>query len=182
MAALDETAAATSREAAACGGLTSLHGARRRGADPKAYPGMAEACRRFPLPSPDEAAHALRELSWGEHFVAGRMVPSKGGSGPVPCTNLHSAAVFLLDRDEARVGKGADQIIKLIDVDAFVAWLRDTVGDAALADAIARECPADDPYRDRLENVQRLLALRMVQYGAASDAMNAADAEQDEGA
>ena len=56
------------------------------------------------------------------------------------------------------------------------------VGDAALADAIARECPADDPYRDRLENVQRLLALRMVQYGAASDAMNAADAEQDEGA
>lgn len=56
------------------------------------------------------------------------------------------------------------------------------MGDAALADAIARECPADDPYRDRLENVQRLLALRMVQYGAASDAMNAADAEQDEGA
>lgn len=142
---------------------------------------MAEACRRFPLPSPDEAAHALRELSWGEHFVAGRMAPSKGGSD-LYLYNLHSAAVFLLDRDEARVGKGADQIIKLIDVDAFVAWLRDTVGDAALADAIARECPADDPYRDRLENAQRLLALRMVQYGAASDAMNAADAEQDEGA
>ena len=94
---------------------------------------MAEACRRFPLPSPDEAAHALRELSWGEHFVAGRMVPSKGGSD-LYLYNLHSAAVFLLDRDEARVGKGADQIIKLIDVDAFVAWLRDTVGDAALAD------------------------------------------------
>ena len=142
-----------------------------------------EMMARLPLllTSPDEAAHALRELSWGEHFVAGRMVPSKGGSD-LYLYNLHSAAVFLLDRDEARVGKGADQIIKLIDVDAFVAWLRDTVGDAALADAIARECPADDPYRDRLENVQRLLALRMVQYGAASDAMNAADAEQDEGA
>ena len=151
------------------------------GSGSEGIPGMAEACRRFPLPSPDEAAHALRELSWGEHFVAGRMVPSKGGSD-LYLYNLHSAAVFLLDRDEARVGKGADQIIKLIDVDAFVAWLRDTVGDAALADAIARECPADDPYRDRLENVQRLLALRMVQYGAASDAMNAADAEQDEGA
>ena len=64
------------------------------------------------------------------------MVPSKGGSD-LYLYNLHSAAVFLLDRDEARVGKGADQIIKLIDVDAFVAWLRDTVGDAALADAIA---------------------------------------------
>ena len=117
-----------------------------------------------------------------------RCASSPGASTSLPggsdlyLYNLHSAAVFLLDRDEARVGKGADQIIKLIDVDAFVAWLRDTVGDAALADAIARECPADDPYRDRLENVQRLLALRMVQYGAASDAMNAADAEQDEGA
>ena len=181
MAALDETAAATSREAAACGGLTSPAWGEEAGSGSEGIPGMAEACRRFPLPSPDEAAHALRELSWGEHFVAGRMVPSKGGSD-LYLYNLHSAAVFLLDRDEARVGKGADQIIKLIDVDAFVAWLRDTVGDAALADANARECPADDPYRDRLENVQRLLALRMVQYGAASDAMNAADAEQDEGA
>ena len=142
---------------------------------------MAEACRRFPMPDGAQAERALRELSWGEHFVAGRMVPSKGGSD-LYLYNLKSAAVFLLDRDQANIGKASDQIIKLIDVDAFVAWLRDTVGDAALADAIARECPADDPYRDRLENVQRLLALRMVQYGAASDAMNAADAEQDEGA
>lgn len=120
MAALDETAAATSREAAACGGLTSPAWGEEAGSGSEGIPGMAEACRRFPLPSPDEAAHALRELSWGEHFVAGRMVPSKGGSD-LYLYNLHSAAVFLLDRDEARVGKGADQIIKLIDVDAFVA-------------------------------------------------------------
>ncbi|WP_235904998.1 hypothetical protein [Eggerthella guodeyinii] len=149
--------------------------------DVEDVPGMAEACRRFPMPAPDEAAHALRELSWGEQFVAGRMVPSKGGSD-LYLYNLRSAAVFLLDRDRANVGKGADQIIKLIDVDGFVAWVRDTVGDGALAAAIERECPPDDPYRDRLEGVQRLLALRMVQYGAVEDALRAADGEPDEGA
>lgn len=128
-------------------------------------PGMAEACRRFPLPSPDEAACALRELSWGEQFVAGRMVPSKGGSD-LYLYNLRSAAVFLLDQDEANVGKGTDQIIKLIDVDGFAAWIRDVVGDKPLAEALEEECLPDDPYRDRLETVQRLLALRMVQYQA----------------
>ena len=147
--------------------------------DVEDVPGMAEACRRFPMPTPDEAAWALRELSWGEQFVAGRMVPSKGGSD-LYLYNLHSAAVFLLDRDEANVGKGADQIIKLIDVDGFAAWARDTVGDGALAEAIERECPPDDPYRDRLEGVQRLLALRMVQYGAVQEALRDADGDQAE--
>ena len=41
---------------------------------------------------------------------------------------------------------------------------------AALADALAEECPAEDPYHDRLQGVQRLLALRMVQYGALEGA------------
>ena len=118
---------------------------------------------------------------WASTSLPGAWRPPRAGR-TCTCTTCTQRSRVSLDRDEARVGKGADQIIKLIDVDAFVAWLRDTVGDAALADAIARECPADDPYRDRLENAQRLLALRMVQYGAASDAMNAADAEQDEGA
>ena len=97
-------------------------------------PGLAEACRRFPMPDGTQAERALRELSWGEHFVAGRMVPSKGGSD-LYLYSLKSAAVFLLDRDQANIGKASDQIIKLIDVDAFIAWVRGTVGDEALADA-----------------------------------------------
>lgn len=127
-------------------------------------PGMAEACRRFPMPDDEQAAHALRELSWGEHFVAGRMVASKGGSD-LYLYSLKSAAVFLLDRDQAHIGKGSDQIIKLIDVDAFISWVRDTVGDVPLADALQEDCPADEPYHDRLGALQLLLALRMVQYG-----------------
>lgn len=139
-------------------------------------PGMAEACRRFPAPNPDQAAHALRELAWGEQFVASRMVPSKGGSD-LHLYNLRSAAVFLLDRDQANIGGGANQIIKLIDVDGFAAWVRDVVGDEPLAEAIEQDCPAEDPYRDRLENVQRLVALRMVQYDAVAGASAAGDPE-----
>lgn len=144
-------------------------------------PGLAEACRRFPMPDDTQAERALRELSWGEHFVAGRMVPSKGGSD-LYLYSLKSAAVFLLDRDQANIGKASDQIIKLIDVDAFIAWVRGTVGDEALADALAADCPAEDPYHDRLEGVQRLLALRMVQYGAAERAGGSAGGGEDAGA
>ncbi|WP_241963752.1 hypothetical protein [Gordonibacter sp. 28C] len=126
--------------------------------------GMAEACRRFPMPADEEAAHALRELSWGEQFVASRMFPSKGGTD-LYLYSLRSAALFLLDGDRAHIGKGSDQEIKLIDVDGFVSWVRDVVGDEPLADAMDEDCPPDDPYHDRLQAVQRLIDLRMVQYG-----------------
>ena len=105
------------------------------------------------------------------------MVPSKGGSD-LYLYNLKSAAVFLLDRDQANIGKASDQIIKLIDVDAFAAWVRGTVGDEALADALAEECPAEDPYHDRLQGVQRLLALRMVQYGALEGARGGTEGDE----
>ena len=42
MAVLDETAAATSREAAACGGLTSPAWGEEAGGGPEGIPGMAE--------------------------------------------------------------------------------------------------------------------------------------------
>lgn len=127
--------------------------------------GLDEACRRFPMPHPSEAAHALRELEWGEHLVVGRMVPSKGGTD-LYLYNLHSAALFLLDEDRAHIGKPGDEILKLIDVDEFIAWIGDKIGDKALAAAMREECVAQDPYRDQLEQIQRLIALRMVQYGA----------------
>ena len=142
----------------------SATGADEELAEAEEVPGMAEACRRFPMPDGEQAAHALRELGWGEHFVAGRMVPSKGGSD-LYLYNLKSAAVFLLDQDQANIGKGSDEIIKLIDVDAFIAWVRDTVGDGPLADALEEGCPPEEPYHDRLKALQMLLALRMVQYG-----------------
>lgn len=131
----------------------------------EAVAGLAEACRRFPMPDPSEAAHALRELEWGDHLVVGRMVPSKGGTD-LYLYNLRSAALFLLDEDRANIGKPGDEILKLIDIDEFIAWIGDKIGDEALAAALKEECLAEDPYRDQLEQVQRLIALRMVQYKA----------------
>lgn len=134
---------------------------------PDEVPGLSEACRRFPMPDKEAAAHALRELSWGEQFVASRVVPSKGGSD-MYLYSLHSAAVFLLSGDQAHIGKGADQMLLLIDVDRFIDWVEQVVGDVDLACALREECDPADPYRDRLAAVQRLLDLRMVQYGVVA--------------
>lgn len=134
-------------------------------------PGMAEACRHFPLPTPNQARFVMRELSWGEHYVATRMVPSKGGSD-LYLYSLQNAATFLLDRNAANIGSGEDQIIKLIDIDGFISWIQNTIGDTDLAAALKQDCPAKDPYSDRLENVQRLIALRMVQYNFLTNCNN----------
>lgn len=127
-------------------------------------PGMAEACRRFPRPDEALMKHALRELLWGEHFIVSRIVPSKGGSD-VYVYSLRSAAAFLLGCDRAGIGKGDDQMILLVDVDGFITWVRDVIGDEALADALVEQCPADNAYNDRLRALQMLVGLRMVQYG-----------------
>ena len=126
-------------------------------------PGLSEACRRFPMPETDYAAHALRELSWGEHFIVTRMLPSKGGTD-LYLYNLRSAAVFLLDREAASASVRSEGAIKLIDIDGFVEWLRSAVGDTVLADVIEKEIAEDASYSDKLQTIQLLLGLRMIQY------------------
>ena len=127
-------------------------------------PGLAEACRRFPMPDEDAALHVQRELEWGEQFVGTRMLPSKGGSD-LYLYSLRSAAIFLLDQDAASASMRSKGMIKLIDIDGFVNWVGATVGDTALAEAMAADVAEVDSYNDKLRAVQMLLDLRMVQYG-----------------
>lgn len=127
-------------------------------------PGLAEACRRFPMPDAETANHVLRELEWGEQFVGTRMMPSKGGSD-LYLYSLHSAALFLLDQDAASAALRSKGMIKLIDIDGFIDWVGTTVGDVALAKAMAVDAAELDSYNDKLRAVQMLLDLRMVQYG-----------------
>lgn len=126
--------------------------------------GMAEACRRFPPPTEEQTRYALRELNWGEQLVVSRMVQSKGGSD-LYLYSLRDAAIFLLDDSKDNLARGRDRIIKLIDIDECIEWIRTTLGDIPLADALEKACPAEDPYTDRLRSLQMLVALRMVQYG-----------------
>lgn len=127
-------------------------------------PGMAEACRRFPMPDAELAQHVLRELGWDDRFVVSRMVPSKGGSD-LYLYSLRNAAIYLLDKDAASASMRSKGLIKLVDIDGFVAWLRSSVEDAVLADAIEEELADAESYNDRLQVVQMLVGLRMIQLG-----------------
>lgn len=127
-------------------------------------PGMAEACRRFPVPDEAYAAHVTRELGWEDRFVVSRMVPSKGGSD-LYLYNLRSAAIFLLDKDAASVSMRSKGLIKLVDIEGFIAWVRTSVGDVVLADALEAEIADATSYNERLQTIQMLVGLRMVQLG-----------------
>lgn len=128
-------------------------------------PGLAEACRRFPMPDAPFAEHALRELGWGEHLVVTRMVPSKGGTD-LYLYSLKSAAIFLLDNDAANASIRSGGAIKLMDIDAFVEWVRTAVGDTYLADAMQEGFEEGDSYNERLQAIQFLIGMRMTQYEA----------------
>jgi hypothetical protein len=59
--------------------------------------------------------------------------------------------------------KGA---INWIEMDGFVTWLRDTVGDADLAAAVQEQVVGLDPYYAQVQALGALLTERMDQYRA----------------
>lgn len=122
-----------------------------------------EADRLFPRPTPEEAEHNLRDLTWGEHIVATRMAAARGNSTAY-LYGLQEAAIFFLDGNSGGVTLGSSGSFAWVDLDRFVAWIRDTVGDEPFAAVLEEKLGALDAYNDKIETMRQLLDLRMTQY------------------
>lgn len=122
-----------------------------------------EADRLFPRPTPEEAEHNLRELTWGEHIVATRMAAARGNSTSY-LYSLREAAIFFLDGNSGGATLGSSGSFAWIDFDRFVAWLRDTVGDVPFADVLEKKLAEHEAYNEKIETLRQLLDLRMTQY------------------
>lgn len=122
-----------------------------------------EADRLFPRPTPEEAEHNLRELSWGEHMTATRMAAARGNTTSY-LYSLREAAVFFLDGNSGGATLGSSGSFAWIDFDRFLAWLRDTIGDVVFADVLEEKLAEHEVYNDKIETLRQLLDLRMTQY------------------
>lgn len=122
-----------------------------------------EADRLFPRPTPEEAKHNLRELTWGEHITATRMAAARGNTTSY-LYSLREAAIFFLDGNSGGVSLGSSGSFAWIDFDRFLAWLRNTIGDVAFADVLEEKLAQHDVYNDKIETLRQLLDLRMTQY------------------
>lgn len=125
---------------------------------------VPEADRLFAPPTPEEAAWALRDLTWDERLVCTRMASARGNTESY-LYSLEQAAVFLLDASSSGMSLKASDSFVWVDFDRFVRWMRDTLGDAACADVLEERLAKRDAYNDKLETLRQVLSLRMAQYG-----------------
>lgn len=125
--------------------------------------GVPEADRLFAPPAPEEAARALRDLTWDERLVCTRMASARGNTETY-LYSLEQAAVFLLDASSSGMSLKASDSFVWVDFDRFVRWMRDTLGDVAFADVLESRLAERDAYNDKIETLRQLLSLRMAQY------------------
>lgn len=125
--------------------------------------GTPEADRLFAPPTPDEAAHALRDLAWGEHIVGTRMASSRGNTSTY-LFSFEQAVVFFLEESAGGASLSSSGSFAWIDFDKFADWVRTVVGDVPFADVLDEQLAELDAYNDRIETLRRLLALRWAQY------------------
>lgn len=126
----------------------------------------------FPLASVDEARYILRELDWGEHFIGIEMNPA-AGNRDIYIYSLKEAAQFLRYGTAGMgLSTGAKGSISWFDMDKLVAWVRNSLGDPTLADAIARDTAQEEAYYGKVQKLGHLIEMRYAQLRelvAASD-------------
>lgn len=123
----------------------------------------------FSRPSVDEARRILRELDWGEHLIGIDMNPA-AGNRDVYLYSLKEAAKFLqFGAAGMGLSTGGKGSISWFEVDRFVVWIRDVIGDPELADAIARDTASETSYHGKVQKLGHLIDARLVQLNELVD-------------
>lgn len=128
-------------------------------------PELTEANRRFVPPTPEYAAHTLRELNWGEQIVLERVAAAQGGARSF-IYSLKEAWQFFTESSNAGFSLGSAGTLVWIDIDEFITWMRDVVGDTDFVDVVTRELEDQETYNEKIETLRDFLGMRMAQYTA----------------
>lgn len=110
------------------------------------------------LPEPDHrlAKHVMRTVPYRGRFEAGRMMPRTGIS-PVPVRSLQQVRMLLAPRKDVLPG---------INFEALAQWLRISLGDHALADAVLMAAGEAYSYVECCIKIYEIINLRLDQAKA----------------
>jgi hypothetical protein len=117
----------------------------------------------FEAPSAAKAAHILRELNWGEHYVATEM-NSASGSRDIYLYGLMEAARFFEgEAAGAAIAMGRRGTVCWVDINNFTAWIGEVIGDEVLADALIEAVDQCETGFDQTIALSGLINIRIAQ-------------------
>jgi hypothetical protein len=125
--------------------------------------------RELTQPSPDLAERLLREVGQDER-ITGLKMSVMGGSNPVALYSLAQVASFLkIGTYEEAIRPNNQETIGYIDLGALQTWVREVLKDEELADAIAEEMRAGEPFGIVAPRVREILMTRSIQVAPYKD-------------
>ena len=129
---------------------------------------------RFSDPSEQLVRNAIRELDYGERLTIYKMNAALGNS-PLDIYSFPQLVNNLFGvRWDRLLAEGSKADLVWVDSETLTRWLRDVVGDAEFADAVAEDLQGADHYKAQIEAMTPLFRERVAQYQAVLSA------EQDE--
>lgn len=123
----------------------------------------------FDAPTPQEAAHLLRELDWDGRFT-GMDVNAAAGESTVHLYSLKELAKFFrFGTAGLGFSVGGSGSVSVADTDYVINWINDQVGDTVLAKLLRAEVDSEDSYHDCARIISRLVNMRAVQLQGIAD-------------
>jgi hypothetical protein len=118
----------------------------------------------FPAPDYDTAMYYLRDMGWEDRLPI-RQVTSRAQKKTL-VYDFAKMASYVLGKDALEKPFLDHPALVLTDIDTseLTAWLRDSVGDAALAAAMEEQCGEEDSKYGKTSVARRLIYGRYQQY------------------
>ena len=114
-----------------------------------------------------EAERFNRTVGPTEELVGGALNPM-AGTVPVSLTSVAAVEAFLIPQDGAQlVEYGVHATVNHVEPRSLASWVRDIVGDTALADEIDAIVAEGEPYGKQVLRLKAVLRDRLAEYEAA---------------
>jgi len=112
----------------------------------------------------EDAAHYMRVLEPNEQISGVKMVPMAGNT-IIPINSLAQMEAFLKPVSSEEVaGMSMNMRIHYVDPGVLASWLRDTIGDAALAAGIDEIAATGRAFGLLVPEMKQLIADRIAEY------------------
>jgi hypothetical protein len=114
------------------------------------------------IPSPEEARHYVREMSYADALVAAQL-SATAGQTPIRITSLPMVEAFLQPIDEMTAAD-IHTTVNFVNSRKLAVWVRDAVGDLALSDALDEIASDGRAFGYQVRDIKPLLVERLTQY------------------